>query len=191
MSQRLTEKRLGKLFGSLHRTLLGTLLGTLLRTLLGYAAATGVGAHELPTESLQIGSQYTVVTSFNLSASTIEQSYAEASGYFNVEQWLTHRKVQYQVPADEVSYYCGKAELPRVKTCGHIDPFYRAGVAAIVHCQAYALLHGYTTLIPRITGPASYVSSSAQATADHHAGYDTAHGLSFLCVHPIRQLQVR
>ena len=149
-------------------------------------------AHELPIESLQVGSSYTVVTSFTLSQQMIEQSYAEANHYFNYEQWLAHRKSQYQVPADSAeSYYCAKSEQARVKTCGHIDPFYRAGMAAISYCQAHALLNGYVTLIPRITGPASYVNNMAQAASDHHTGYDTAHGLSFQCVQPIRQLLQR
>lgn len=144
-------------------------------------------AHELPSESLQIGS-YTVVTSFSLNQQAIEQTYTEASPYFSFEQWLAHRKAMYQLPADEASYYCGKTELPRVKTCGHIDPFYRAGMAAIVHCQAYALLHGYRTLIPKVTAPASYVNSNAGAALNHHSLYDTSQGLSFQCVQPLQHV---
>lgn len=143
-----------------------------------------LAAHELPTDELNIQTNVAVAASFNFSEAQLNHQYINYAQFFDYEAWLDFKRGGKTKGDDSQS-------LSNQKTCGQVDHFYQAAMIATNTCNAYASLHAEQYpqgLLPRFTGPASFVDNW-KAADGHHENYDFSQSLSFDCVYEIREYE--
>ncbi len=145
-----------------------------------------IEAHELPTEALNTPSNVAVAVSFNYNENQLNHQYNNYAQFFDYKSWLIYKK------GSELEESCSiqSEKLAQQKTCGQVDHFYQAAMVGTNTCNAYAAIHAAQYpqgLIPRFTGPATFVDNM-QASSGHHDNYDFSHGLTFDCVYEIKTL---
>lgn len=147
-----------------------------------------VKAHDLLTEILVYSndysaSNYTVVVSYNLSESDLENLQQISRIHYDMKKLVKrsgsgalseYRKVG--------STDCDFGKEVQTRTCGVIDHFSRGRSAAIDVCNSYAVTHLLSyNLIPQFVGPTTFTNSDSSSN-DHHVLYDFSQGLEFNCV---------